>query len=134
MQSVLRNPLAEPFLLGISSGAALGAVFFLLMGQAVPGGQFLFAFLGGMITLFLVLALSKKKGEWSVTRVILTGVIVNAFFTSFIMFIMATTTDELLHTILYWLYGDLSSARYREVVILLIALVLCFCAIYASID
>ncbi len=130
MQSLLRNPLAEPFVLGISSGAALGAILFMLLGQFLAGGEFLFSFAGGILTLIAVLWLSKKKGGLSTTRVILTGVIINAFFTSFIMFIIATTSDDLLHSILFWLYGDLSNSDYSHVLMLSVILVLCFGAIY----
>jgi iron complex transport system permease protein len=130
MQSLLRNPLAEPFVLGISSGAALGAIVFMLLGQFLAGGEFLFAFAGGILTLIAVLWLSKRKGGLSTTRVILTGVIINAFFTSFIMFIIATTSDDLLHSILFWLYGDLSNSDYFDVLMLSVILVLCFGAIY----
>ena len=130
MQSLLRNPLAEPFVLGISSGAALGAILFMLLGQFLAGGEFLFSFAGGILTLIAVLWLSKRKGGLSTTRVILTGVIINAFFTSFIMFIIATTSDDLLHSILFWLYGDLSNSDYFDVLMLSVILVLCFGAIY----
>ena len=130
MQSVLRNPLAEPFVLGLSGGAAVGSISFILLGLSMAGGSFLFSFAGAMVTLFLVLVLSKKKGGFSTTRVILTGVIVNAFFTAFIMFVITTTSDELLHTILFWLYGDLSSSAYVNVGILAIVLTLSFGAIY----
>ena len=56
MQSLLRNPLAEPFVLGISSGAALGAILFMLLGQFLAGGEFLFSFAGGILTLIAVLS------------------------------------------------------------------------------
>ncbi len=104
MQSILRNPLAEPFVLGLSGGAAVGAILFILLGLSMAGGSFLFSFAGAILSLFVVLVLSKRKGGFSTTRIILTGVIVNAFFTAFIMFVITTTSDELLHAILFWLY------------------------------
>jgi iron complex transport system permease protein len=76
-----------------------------------------------MLTLFVVLVLSKRKGGFSTTRVILTGVIVNAFFTAFIMFVITTTSDELLHAILFWLYGDLSHSTYTNFWILCLVLI-----------
>lgn len=130
MQSILRNPLAEPFVLGLSGGAAVGSILFILLGLSMAGGGFFFSFAGAMVTLFAVLVLSKRKGGFSTTRVILTGVIVNAFFTAFIMFVITTTSDELLHAILFWLYGDLSGSAYISVGILAIVLTLSFGTIY----
>jgi iron complex transport system permease protein len=130
MQSILRNPLAEPFVLGLSGGAAVGSILFILLGLSITGGGFLFSFAGAIITLFVVLVLSKRKSGFSTTRIILTGVIVNAFFTAFIMFVITTTSDELLHSILFWLYGDLSGSAYVNVGILAIILVLSFSTIY----
>jgi iron complex transport system permease protein len=130
MQSILRNPLAEPFVLGLSGGAAVGAILFILLGLSVTGGSFFFSFMGAMLTLFLVLALSKRRTGFSTTRIILTGVIVNAFFTAFIMFVITTTSDELLYAILFWLYGDLSGSMYVNVVILWTVLVPGFGIIY----
>ena len=130
MQSILRNPLAEPFVLGLSGGAAVGAILFILLGLSVTGGSFFFSFIGAMLTLFLVLALSKRRTGFSTTRIILTGVIVNAFFTAFIMFVITTTSDELLYAILFWLYGDLSGSMYANVAILLAVLLPGFGIIY----
>jgi iron complex transport system permease protein len=130
MQSVLRNPLAEPFVLGLSGGAAVGSIIYIMLGLTTAGGGFFFSFVGAMSTLFVVLVLSKRQGRFSTTRVILTGVIVNAFFTAFIMYVITTTSDELLHAILFWLYGDLSAASYFSVGILAIVLTLSFGTIY----
>jgi iron complex transport system permease protein len=130
MQSILRNPLAEPFVLGLSGGAAVGAILFILLGLSMAGGSFLFSFAGAILSLFVVLVLSKRKGGFSTTRIILTGVIVNAFFTAFIMFVISTTSDELLRAILFWLYGDLSGSVYVNVGILAIILVFSFSTIY----
>jgi len=130
MQSILRNPLAEPFVLGLSGGAAVGAILFILLGISVAGGSFFFSFVGAMLTLFLVLALSKRRTGFSTTRIILTGVIVNAFFTAFIMFVITTTSDELLYAILFWLYGDLSGSVYANVGILLTVFLLGFGVVY----
>ena len=130
MQSILKNPLAEPFVLGLSGGAAVGSILFILLGLSIAGGGFLFSFAGAILTLFVVLVLSKRKGGFSTTRIILTGVIVNAFFTAFIMFVITTTSDELLHAILFWLYGDLSHSTYMNVWILSVVLSLSFGVIY----
>jgi len=130
MQSILRNPLAEPFVLGLSGGAAVGSILFILLGSSIAGGGFFFSFAGAMLTLFVVLVLSKRKAGFSTTRIILTGVIVNAFFTAFIMFVITTTSDELLHAILFWLYGDLSGSTHVNVGILSVVLFISFGTIY----
>jgi iron complex transport system permease protein len=130
MQSILRNPLAEPFILGLSGGAAVGSILFILLGLSMAGGGFFFSFAGAVLTLFVVLVLSKRKGGFSTTRIILTGVIVNAFFTAFIMFVITTTSDELLHAILFWLYGDLSHSTFVNVWILSVVLLFSFAATF----
>ena len=126
MQSILRNPLAEPFVLGLSGGAAVGSILFILLGLSMAGGGFFFSFVGAISTLVVVLVLSRRKGGFSTTRIILTGVVVNAFFTAFIMFVITTTSDELLHAILFWLYGDLSHSTYVNVWILSVVLLFSF--------
>ena len=130
MQAILRNPLAEPFVLGLSGGAAVGSIFFILLGLSVTGGSFVFSFAGALLTLCVVLVLSRTQGGFSTSRIILTGVIVNAFFTSFIMFVITTTSDELLHAILFWLYGDLSGSVYGDVGVLSAVLLPAFALIY----
>lgn len=116
LQSLLRNPLAEPFVLGISSGAALGALSSMALGVSVlPVATPLAAFLGAMGTVVLVLAVGGGRGRLEMTRVLLTGVIVNAFFTSLIMLILSLSRAEQLHSMMFWLYGDLSGARYVQI-------------------
>ncbi|MEJ5378391.1 MAG: iron ABC transporter permease [bacterium] len=115
LQSLLRNPLAEPFVLGISSGAALGA----LSSMALATGFLslttpLAAFLGAMGTMALVLGIAGGMGRLEMTRVLLTGVIVNAFFTSLIMLVLSLSRAEQLHSMMFWLYGDLSGAKYSQ--------------------
>lgn len=113
LQALLRNPLAEPFVLGISSGAALGALSSMALGASVlPLATPMAAFLGAMGTVLLVLAVGGGRGRLDMTRVLLTGVIVNAFFTSLIMLILSLGRAEQIHSMMFWLYGDLSGARY----------------------
>jgi iron complex transport system permease protein len=118
-QGVLRNPLAEPFILGVSGGAAAGAVCSLLLGWAGLMPLALMAFAGSLGTISLVLAIARRRGRMETSTLILTGVMINAFFTAVIMFVISTTTDQKLHAILFWLYGDLSSARLQQVWLLL---------------
>lgn len=116
LQSLLRNPLAEPFVLGISSGAALGALSCMAFGAGfLPFTTPLAAFLGAMGTVAMVLGIAGGRGRLEMTRVLLTGVIVNAFFTSIIMLILSLSRAEQLHSMMFWLYGDLSGARYGHI-------------------
>ncbi|MEW6664651.1 MAG: iron ABC transporter permease [Thermodesulfobacteriota bacterium] len=111
-QALLRNPLADPFILGVSSGAAFGAILGILLGLSFHLGVPVAAFLGALLAITVVLVLASRKMGTESATILLTGVIVNAFFTAVIMFFVATATDSRLHTMLFWLYGDLSQSRY----------------------
>jgi iron complex transport system permease protein len=113
-QGILRNPLAEPFILGVSGGAATGAVLSLLFGQQ-PWLTSLAAFGGALATVLLVLSIARRRGRMETSTLILAGVMINAFFTAVIMFVISTTTEQKLHSIMFWLYGDLSSASLNQV-------------------
>jgi len=116
-QALLRNPLAEPFILGISGGAAVGALVATWIGLSfIPLGTSVAAFLGAGLIVAIVFSISGTKGMLYSNTILLTGVIVNAFFAAIIMTILSLVPDERIHRMLFWLYGDLSSVRYREVI------------------
>ena len=122
MQALTRNPLADPYLLGLSSGASLGAVSVLLLGAAIllP----LAAFLGAMAALVLTLLLASSLGAITPTRTVLAGLAVSALasaITSLVIF-WAVTGDSY-REILGWLLGSLAGARWPAVAIAGIALV-----------
>jgi iron complex transport system permease protein len=129
-QALMRNPLAEPFLLGISSGAALGAVAGIILGVLFWGGIPMMAFLGALITITLVLAIAQKARTIDPNTLILTGVIINAFFAALIMVALATTAGEKLHSMLFWLYGDLSRGRFRDFLFLVPVIGGCSAVLY----
>lgn len=129
-QALMRNPLAEPFLLGISSGAALGAVAGIILGVLFWGGIPMMAFLGALITITLVLAIAQKARTIDPNTLILTGVIINAFFASLIMVALATTAGEKLHSMLFWLYGDLSRGRFQDFLFLVPVIGGCSAVLY----
>ena len=129
-QALMRNPLAEPFLLGISSGAALGAVAGIILGVLFWGGIPMLAFLGALITITLVLAIAQKARTIDPNTLILTGVIINAFFASLIMVALATTAGEKLHSMLFWLYGDLSRGRFQDFLFLVPVIGGCSAVLY----
>lgn len=108
-QGILRNPLAEPYILGVSSGAGLGAGLTILTGAgaisaaSVPVGAFLCA----IVTLIIVYALASHQGSASVYGLILSGVIVSAVCSSLLMFLISIATREGMHSVLWWMLGDL---------------------------
>ncbi len=122
MQALTRNPLADPYLLGLSSGASLGAVAVLLLGVSVllPVA----AFLGALAALVLTLLLASAMGRITPTRTVLAGLAVSSLasaITSFVIFWSAT--GDSYREILSWLLGSLSGARWPAVVIAATAVV-----------
>lgn len=109
MQVLLRNPLADPYVLGLSGGAAAFALIGMSLGlQAVPVP--VLAFAGAMLTMIVVFVLARGRGPWSTTRVLLTGVVVAAGWGAIISLVLATGPDASLRSMLYWLMGDLGYA------------------------
>jgi len=122
MQAITRNPLADPYLLGLSSGASLGAVSVLLLGLAVllP----LAAFLGSLAALGLTLLLASSLGRITPSRTVLAGLAVSALasaITSLVIF--WTVTGDSYREILGWLLGSLAGARWPAVAIAFAGLV-----------
>ena len=110
MQVLLRNPLADPYILGISGGAAVGALSAILLGA---GGFWLSnaAFAGALFSIFLVFGIANKFGDWSVTRLLLTGVVVSAGWGAVINILLTTSSTNNVQSMLFWLMGDLSQSR-----------------------
>lgn len=127
MQGLLRNPLADGSTLGVTSGAALGAVFaiFTGLGQTVPGGTMGMAMLFSLFSLLSILSLSFAIDKsFSTNTIILLGVIFSMFAGSLISLLMAFSGNKL-HTITFWTMGSLSGAGYGDALILLAALMVC---------
>ena len=108
LQGILRNPLAEPYTLGVSGGAALGATLGIILGA---GGVYLplFAFVGSSLSIFLVYTIAARK-HFSNPTLILGGVILSFLFSSCVLLILAVSRAEKVHSTILWLMGDLSSA------------------------
>ncbi|WP_372964891.1 FecCD family ABC transporter permease [Marinobacter sp.] len=125
MQVLLRNPLADPYVLGLSGGAAVGALLAMLAGMAglVVSGS---AFVGAMLATLLVFGLAHGSGSWTPSRLLLTGVVVAAGWGALITLILAMTPAARLPGMLYWLMGDLShSGRpWTGLIVLLLVCVL----------
>lgn len=129
-QALLRNPLAEPFILGVSGGAAIGAIIGIMLGLSYFPGVSFTAFLGSSGTLALILILTAGQSIVKKESLLLSGVMVNAFCSAVIMFLISTTQDARLHNIIFWLMGDLSSADLHQVGLLAIMLVPCFVLLF----
>lgn len=125
MQVLLRNPLADPYVLGLSGGAAVGALGAMLVGLgalAISGS----AFVGALLSTVLVFGLAHGTGSWTPTRLLLTGVVVAAGWGAVITFMLVISPTERLPGMLYWLMGDLAYARspWPSLTVLLLACVL----------
>lgn len=110
MQVLLRNPLADPYILGISGGAAVAALATMLAGLAAAWVS-LNAFIGAFVSTLLVFGLSHGRGGWTPTRLLLTGVVVAAGWGAVISFLLAVSPQNNLRGMLFWLMGDLAHAR-----------------------
>ena len=110
MQALLRNPLADPYVLGISGGAAVGALGVMLAGLtglAVDGG----AAGGAFAAMLLVFAVAHGPGGWTTTRLLLTGVVVAAGCGALISLLLSLSDDLRLRGMLFWLLGDFAYVR-----------------------
>ena len=107
MQVLLRNPLADPYVLGISGGAGVGAMFAILIGLGMSGING-FAFVGALGAMFIVFGLAHGDGAWTQTRLLLTGVIVAAGCGAVVALMLSIAPKHKLRGMLFWLMGDLS--------------------------
>lgn len=120
-QGVLRNPLADPYVLGISSGSALGAASVIFLGW---GGLFygwslpLFAFVGGLFSLICIYKLAQIEGKTNLQTIILAGVVIQSFFGAILSFILSLSGDRL-QLIVFWLMGSFAKATLQQSVLLL---------------
>src|ERR1041384_1564174 len=107
-QALLRNPLADPGILGISSGAALGAITATVFAESLPISRPVAAFVGAVITIGIVYALGQGGERTGSERLILAGVIMNASLSSLVIFLVTTASGARQRNVLSWLIGDLS--------------------------
>lgn len=111
-QALLRNPLADPYILGISSGAGLGVIIAVISGinwtmwGRSPIGAF--AFVGAFGTVWLVWFIGRMTGKFHVTGLLLAGVVVNAFFSAVIMFLTSIANSQQVHSTIFWLMGNMT--------------------------
>jgi iron complex transport system permease protein len=131
-QALLRNPLAEPYILGISGGSAIGAILAMLIGLSYFPGVAIFSFGGSLLVLgFITVIAGSTLGNTMLSRdsLLLGGVMMNAFCAAVIMFLISMTRSFQVQHILYWLMGDLSSLQKNQLLILFLVIP-CFAVIF----
>ncbi|WP_353894367.1 iron ABC transporter permease [Proteinivorax hydrogeniformans] len=129
-QSLLKNPLAEPYTLGVSSGAGLGAAIGIFLLTTVSSMPFkvpylisLLAFITGLITVFIVLTIAQSQGQLKTINLILAGVVISSTFSALISFIMLFANENM-RQIYFWLMGNLSMATWERIYIALIPIII----------
>jgi iron complex transport system permease protein len=110
LQVLLRNPLADPYVLGVSGGASVAALVAIMLGLPAAGVDGLAA-LGALGACLLVFALAQGPGGWTPTRLLLTGIVVAAGAGSVVSLLLALGDDTRLRGMVFWLLGDLSGTR-----------------------
>mgnify|MGYP001967074985 FL=1 len=110
MQILLRNALADPFILGVSGGAAVGALTAIFLGSSVFW-LYQSAFGGALLSILLVFALANAGKRWSVTRLLLTGVVVSSGWGALINLLLTISSGNTVQSMLFWLMGDLSHSQ-----------------------
>lgn len=129
MQATVNNPISEPYILGVSSGATFGATLLIVIGLGtfVSGG----AFVGAVIATVMVLGIAAGHGKMTTTRLILAGTVVNALFTAFSNFIISVGANaDSIMTIKFWTMGSLANAGWKSIMLPVIVVTLFFCTQY----
>jgi iron complex transport system permease protein len=117
LQALLKNPLADPFLLGTSGGAAVGAALAALAGFS-PFVSPAAAFVGAVASSLIVAALARRGGRLDLQRLLLTGLIANAFFSAVLLGVFSVASGETARTMLFWMMGSLADATSGRVLAL----------------
>jgi iron complex transport system permease protein len=121
LQGLFLNPLADPYVTGVSSGAALGATVAFFLHLAPIPWLSLFALIGGFLTLLFVYSLARRRGFVSIYVLLLAGVAVSSFFSALVSVLMVKSGRDL-HALVYWLLGSFSGRSWPELKISLIVL------------
>ena len=108
-QALLRNPLADPYILGVSSGSAVGSILVIIFAPRFELATPLGAFLGAGVTIAGVYFLGRREGQLETSTLLLGGVICASFFSAIIMFLLTTLSGRDLRGAVFWLMGDLST-------------------------
>ncbi|MEM9319601.1 MAG: iron ABC transporter permease [Pseudomonadota bacterium] len=133
LQGLLRNPLADPGLIGITAGASLAVVFVIVLGDVfvgtlpdamLPAVHPIAAFLGGLAVTFIVLVTANLGGSFSVGRLILVGVAITAIASAMIGIMVYMSTDQQLRELTFWTMGSLAKSNWNTVLIACVAMVI----------
>ncbi|MFM8954453.1 MAG: FecCD family ABC transporter permease [Actinomycetota bacterium] len=120
MQGIFRNPLAEPATVGVSGGAAVGAVIAITLGLSkITLGVQIFAFIGGTLATAIVYGLSRVDGKTDIVTLILTGIAINALSGALIGLAVFVADDDQIRTVTFWSLGSLGLATWRAVAMVL---------------
>jgi len=131
-QALLKNPLADPYILGVSSGAAVGAIVAILMGLSILSfGLPLASFAGALLAILTVFYFGRQEGKIRPNTLLLAGVIIGSFLSALIMFFISISQKEELHTIIFWLMGDFSFSNYQTILIIFPYILLSFLFLYS---
>jgi iron complex transport system permease protein len=127
MQVLLRNPLADPYILGVSGGASFASLLGMSLGVAAAALPAL-AWAGALLSIMIVFSLARGEGPWSRTRLLLTGVVTAAGWAALISLLLTLGSDGSLRGMLFWLIGDLSYAQLPgwAPLILVVVFAICF--------
>jgi len=122
LQAMFRNPLAAPFTLGISGGAAFGAAIYVIFAASMPiyCGEILFSFAGALAAILLVYGLTKIKKGFSAGTMLLAGIAVNFFFSSLILLLQYISDFTQSFMVIRWLMGSIDVTGYRVPISMLI--------------
>jgi iron complex transport system permease protein len=134
-QGIFRNPMADPYVLGVASGAGFGALLAIVFGVGLPSlGLFyaipLMACMGALSTIFLVYAIARTDFGIPVLRLLLAGIAVNSFFSSMISLVIATAGEDV-HFAFDWLFGGFPISRWEYINVISPAIFVCSVMIYA---
>jgi len=115
LQGIYRNPLVEPYTLGVSGGASLGVALVIVLGLQLTLGSWILpvaGFGGGLLMIFLVYWLGSQKGQLKIQHMLLIGVMISFISSSAMMFLMAITSADNLQGIIFWIMGSLDEADF----------------------
>ena len=126
IQAVVRNPLGDPYLIGIMPGASLGAVAVIVGGGAALGGLSMSgaAFIGGLVAFAAVFVLGRQNGSWPPARLVLAGVAVGYLVSSFTYFLQILATPNQVQRVLFWSLGSVAGATWDDLPLVAVIVIL----------
>jgi iron complex transport system permease protein len=132
-QGIFRNPMADPYVIGASTGASLGAAFVMVLGVGVSflgvSSLQILAFVGSLVTVLVVYAISRVGSKVPVTTLLLTGIAVSLFQNAIVTYLKTVAADDILHGLTFWLIGSLAPTENWDKVFAVLPLILVGAAI-----